>query len=311
MTEYPYRRELKAPGGLSRIDFGSPALAPALRMTIGNLQKETRAFRPPAGLRFYKKMIPHDAGETECFVLEAEAGGKMPALLYCHGGGFFLPLQASTLRIASYYARALGARVYLPEYRLIPAHPAPAAFFDCLAVYEAIQKEMDGGEKGCLLYGESAGGTLAAGLAQWMRDKGLPPAAGQVLIYPALDDLRGEYPSRALYRDAAWTERSNEYMWRGYLRDGCGTMEPYLIPLCAQAFDGLPPAYIEPQEIDILRDEAVAYAQKLRGAGTPVQLELIRGSYHGFDTDTENPFVKTVLEQRVHAMKEMLIKPSI
>ena len=68
----------------------------------------------------------------------------------------------------------------------------------------------------------------------------------------------------------------------------------------------LPPAYIEPQEIDILRDEAVAYADKLKAAGVKVEVNIIPGSYHGFDSDAKSPLVKRVYEKRYRIMKEML-----
>ena len=69
---------------------------------------------------------------------------------------------------------------------------------------------------------------------------------------------------------------------------------------------GIPAAYIEPQEIDTLRDEAAAYAEALRDAGTTVEVNEVPGSYHGFDADTENPFVQAVVGRRICAMRAML-----
>ena len=85
-------------------------------------------------------------------------------------------------------------------------------------------------------------------------------------------------------------------------------MEYYLIPMKAENVSNLPPAYIEPQQIDILRDEAVAYAERLKTSGVDVTLNIVEGSYHGFDTDTENEFVQRIISRRIDAMRMMLAK---
>lgn len=297
-----YRSELKGPGALGRIDFGNPSLAPVVRMLAGNLRRDAAAWSPPHGLRFSRRRI----GEADCAVLGPDTDAPLPGVLYCHGGGFFLPLQCAALRIAAVLAKELPARVFLPDYRLLPQYPAPAAFQDCLAVWRFLQRDAEGAglDGRMILYGESAGGALAAGIALYARDCALTQAAGQVLVYPVLDDRAQPYPSRAGMKGAAWNASSNAAMWRGYLRD-CAP-EPHLVPLRAEQFAHLPPAYIEPQEFDILRDEAVVFAEKLRNAGVPVQCSEVSGSYHGFDDDTDNPFVRAVLARRIAAMKRML-----
>ena len=83
-------------------------------------------------------------------------------------------------------------------------------------------------------------------------------------------------------------------------------MRKYAVPMEYENLAGMPPAYIEPQEIDILRDEAIAYAEKLKSAGVPVQINLIKASYHGFDADVKNPFVKRVLTKRIQVLKEFI-----
>ena len=95
--------------------------------------------------------------------------------------------------------------------------------------------------------------------------------------------------------------------WREYLRDITSPAAP-LVPLRTDysALAGLPPAYIEPQEIDILHDEAVTYAEALTAAGITVQLNEVSGSYHGFDAESDNAFVSRVIQRRLCAMKTML-----
>ncbi|MCI9549076.1 MAG: alpha/beta hydrolase [Oscillospiraceae bacterium] len=309
MPQYPYRLELKQPRTLGGIDFGNPALTPMVRMVVQNLRRATRAWTPPESISFRAVSVFSKDGESvECFVVEPEDDSPLPGMLYCHGGGFYLPLETPALELAAVYAQKLRVRVFLPEYRLLPEHPYPIPLQDCRTVWTAM------GERGtefhldgrALLYGESAGGALAAGLAQQLRDEGKPIPCGQVLIYPALDDRSEKYPSVERYSGAVWTKRANSQMWSGYLKNGFQGPEGHAVPLRAGDFSRLSPAYVEPQGIDLLRDEGAAYGERLREAGVPVKVNIIEGSYHGFDADVENPFVQTVLEQRIRAMADML-----
>lgn len=309
MAAYQYRPELKPPKTLGNIDFGNPALAPMVRMVVQNLRRTTRAWTPPEGISFRTVSVSSKDGECiECFVVEPEDDSPLPGMMYCHGGGFYLPLEPPALELAAVYAQKLRVRVFLPEYRLLPDHPYPVPLQDCRTVWNEMAAQADrlhlNGR--ILLYGESAGGALAAGLAQQLRDEGEPSPCGQVLVYPALDDRSEMYPSVEWYSGAVWTKRANTQMWIGYLKNGFQGPEGYAVPLRGTDFTGLPPAYIEPQEIDLLRDEGAAYGERLREAGVPVKVNIIEGSYHGFDADVENPFVQTVLEQRIRAMADML-----
>lgn len=309
MAGYPYRSELKQPKTLGGIDFGNPALAPMIHMVVQNLHRATQAWTPPEGISFHTISIPSKGGGSiECFVVEPKVEVPLPGMLYCHGGGFFLPLEVPALELAAVYAHKLSIRIFLPEYRLLPDHPYPAPLQDCHAVWDEMKAQADRFHLNgrTLLYGESAGGALAAGLAQQLRDEGVPVPCGQVLVYPALDDRSEKYPSTEQYSDAVWTKRANTQMWSGYLKNGFQGPESYAVPLRSADFTHLPPAYIEPQGVDLLRDEGVAYGERLREAGVPVQVNMIEGSYHGFDTDVKNPFVQTVLEQRIRAMADML-----
>ncbi len=308
LTQYPYRPELKKPGPLGGIDFGNPALAPMVGMVVQNLRRAVRHWAPPEGIAFRTlSILSWDGAAVECFVVEPDRDEALPGMLYCHGGGFFLPLEVSSLELAAVYAKSLGARVFLPDYRLLPDHPYPYPLQDCLAAWKMTTQagghRLDGR---LLLYGESAGGALAAGLAQFLRDEGRPLPRGQVLVYPALDNRSELYPSVEQYSNAVWTKRANAQMWSGYLKDGAQGPEGHAVPLRGTDFSGLPPVYIELQGIDLLRDEGAAYGERLREAGVAVEVNVIEGSYHGFDTDVENPFVQDILDQRVRAMAELL-----
>ena len=142
MARYPYSPALKPPGNWTSIDFADPRLTPAIQMLVQRIQTDISAYTPSKKILLQKQQVTIWDGETiDCFVLEPEGGcPKLPTMLYCHGGGFFLPIQPMMLELAAQYAVELGVRVYLPEYRILPEHPNPYPFRDCLSILEEIQK---------------------------------------------------------------------------------------------------------------------------------------------------------------------------
>ena len=99
-----------------------------------------------------------------------------------------------------------------------------------------------------------------------------------MLIYPALDCYYERYASMETYRHAVWTRKSNIYMWKLYLKGADSETIKLAAPLNMEDFSGLPPAYIEPQEMDVLCDEGIAYAKKLEENGSLFELNIIEGS---------------------------------
>lgn len=304
MARYPYNPGLPAPGKWTSIDFTDPRLEGAVRMMVRGIRAEVSSFSPPDGVTLsHKPLTVWDGAVINSFVFAPEGEeGALPSMLYCHGGGFFLPIQPMMMHLAAQYARELRIRVYLPEYRFLPEYRNPYPFRDCLSALKWIQ---DQGEE-YILYGESAGGALAAGLTLWTKANGGKPAKGQCLIYPVTDNRCSRYPSMRFYSEAAWPLKNNLAMWREYLKNGRCGLDEYLIPMQAPDVSGLPKAYIEPQQIDTLRDEAIAYAKRLMDAGNDVQLNVVEGSCHGFDVHTDHPFVQSVVQKRMEAMRGML-----
>lgn len=98
-----------------------------------------------------------------------------------------------------------------------------------------------------------------------------------MLVYPVCDNESGKYASVENYKDAVWSKKANKTMWKTYLKQGTKNIA-YVVPIKSD-LRNLPPAYIEPQEIDILRDEVVAYADKLKAVGVAVEVNKIPGSY--------------------------------
>lgn len=306
---YPYDPALSAPPPPPR-DYRRPGEALRRKLVRRREHAQVRSWRPPEGVAVHRFVYPGaDRAAISCWSVAAgEAAERRPGVLYFHGGAFLFALEPMMLENAAWFAAALGVRVFLPEYRLAPEHPFPTPLLDCFRLLQFLSA----GNAPCavdpdrlLLYGESAGGCLAAGTALLARDGGGPPLRGQALIYPVLDRTMA-CPSHRLFPAAPWPPSANRQAWELYLRRGAGDMAAYASPLSAQDLSRLPPAYVESQEFDILRDEAEAYVRRLRSAGVAAQLWRVPGSYHGFDADRDSPLVRQALERRVRAMAAML-----
>lgn len=152
--------------------------------------------------------------------------------------------------------------------------------------------------------GDSAGGALAAACALRAKDEGGPKLCFQLLIYP-VTDCRMETPTMKNYTDSPmWNARLNKKMWKLYLRDGDYGMPQYAAPLLARDFSNLPPAYVEVEEFDCLHDEGIAYAKALGKAGVEVQVEDVKGTFHGFDFFTGKEIAKVMAEKRIQAIRD-------
>jgi len=237
--------------------------------------------------------------------------GKAPAVVYLHGGGFMIEEATLHHRLARDYACGAHARVFFVHYRLAPKycfpHSVEDAYSALLWVYRNANK-LNVDRSRIAVAGDSAGGGLAAALTHMSRDRNGPKLCFQMLVYPALD-CRQKTKSMKEYFDApGWNSRLNKQMWKIYLQNGDFGMLSYASPSLAKSFDGLPDAYIEPQEFDCLRDEAIAYGESLRVGGAHVDVNLIENSFHAFDLMQSTKFVKSVMHKRIAVLNRALHK---
>lgn len=208
------------------------------------------------------------------------------AVVYAHGGGMILAsVDLYAFVIAEYVAKS-GVPFLAVEYRLAPEGRDTMLAEDVLAglrwlVEHASELGVDLGR--IALMGDSGGGCPAAGAAILARDGGIP-LARQILIYPMLDD-RNLAPDPLLSPFATWTYDNNFTGWSALLGDRLGddNISPAAVPARLSDASGLAPAYIEVGDMDIFRDEDIAYAQKLAAAGVAVELHVHGGAIHGFD----------------------------
>ncbi|MFC7447152.1 alpha/beta hydrolase [Rhodococcus daqingensis] len=205
-------------------------------------------------------------------------------LLYFHGGGFVFGNCAAYDSPARLLAVHTGLDVLSVDYRLAPDHPFPAPIDDAFAAWEyAVAQSVDWGvdPHRIVVAGDSAGGNIAAVLAQQLRYEDVRPAV-QALLYPTVD-FAGEYRSQIEFADSpALTRKQIDWFQDQYIPAGADRRDPRLSPSCADDVSGLPSIVITVAGFDPLRDEAVAYAERLSDAGVPTRLLREDGLVHGF-----------------------------
>ena len=207
------------------------------------------------------------------------------ALVWIHGGGLVMGAPEGGEGLCSRLAAELGIVVVSVDYRLAPEHPFPAGLEDCYAALEWVHDragELGVDRRRVAVGGDSAGGGLAAALAQMAADRGGPAVCFQLLHYPMLDDRT---TLRTGLDALVWTMRSNRWAWAAYLGHPPTVTEqrPYASASRRTDLGGLPPAWIGVGDIDLFHDECVDYAARLRAAGVPCELHVEPGMYHGAD----------------------------
>ncbi|WP_329791391.1 alpha/beta hydrolase [Lentzea sp. DG1S-22] len=212
-------------------------------------------------------------------------GSPAPVTVFFHGGGWVF----GDLDSQDHYARVVATRsktiVVSVDYRLAPEHRYPAAVDDAYAALRWVEQNagtFGADPKRIALFGESAGGNLAAVAVQEAKRRGGPVVTYQALAYPATDRFDD---SPSMYEYAAGpllTRPWLEWFWGAYLNTPDEGADPRVSPLRAEDLTGLPPAFLVTAELDLLRDQGIRYADALRGAGVPVTHRAVEGVPHAF-----------------------------
>ena len=210
--------------------------------------------------------------------------GDAPALVYVHGGAWIYGDLESHDAVCRFLAEEAQVRVIAVDYRLAPEAPFPAAFEDVWAAWTWIAEHAKGigvDPTRIAVGGDSAGGCMAALVAQHaVKDEGIKPAF-QLLIYPVTDFLETS-ASRKTYADGFYlTEAYMSLGEESYLLGNEDRADPRLSPL-QQDVVGVAPAYVVTAGFDVLLDEGKAYADKLRAGGVPVEYVCEEGLIHSF-----------------------------
>lgn len=207
----------------------------------------------------------------------------LPCLVYFHGGGFTIGSIQTHQVLCRELARLGQCAVISVDYRLAPEYRFPTATNDAWDALQWVAHHSSeiGIRPGSLAVGgDSAGGTLAAVCAIHARDAGLDLAL-QLLIYPGCA-ARQESASHQQFEHGFMLDKATVDWFFDHYIDSKDRDDWRFAPMLAERHDGLAPAWIGLAECDPLVDEGVAYADLLRMAGVPVDLEIYRGVVHGF-----------------------------
>ena len=232
--------------------------------------------------------IPGLAGSIPARVYAGDTTADKPLIVYFHGGGWVI----GDLRTHNAYCHTLrqrsGCSVIAVDYRLAPEHPFPAAAEDGLEATRWIAEHVDqlGPSNGKLIIaGDSAGANLATTTCLELDAVSREKVVGEIVKYPVVDHYsaaRPSYTQRA--RGQALTRNLMIWFWDTYLGD-CAADNPVAkraMPLHAENLATLPPTFLITAEYDPLRDEGIAFAQKLQQAGVALRYRHFDTAAHGF-----------------------------
>lgn len=282
------------------------ALDPVLQQIVAQLPVPTSDKIDHAVMReemksviplFYGPDGPIEAASVENLDIDGE-GGPVPlrivrpltaptgTLHLLHGGGWAFGSIEFIEPLARRLARNLSMVVVASGYRLAPENPFPAGFNDCLAAARWTMEhaaELGGVGNPVVIAGESAGANLAAAVALEFAGTGIKNFDAQLLFFPALDlrEESGSYRSRIANADPTLRTETLPQLMKDY----CGEhdpADPRLSPITSERLDAAPPAVMVVLEVDPLRDEAIAYADRLREAGVDVEFVRFDNLTHGF-----------------------------
>lgn len=217
----------------------------------------------------------------------SSSGSVLPVLVYYHGGGWVIGDLDTHDTLCRELANGSGCVVVAVDYRMAPEHRFPAAALDAIAAARWVH------DNATLLHldathmavgGDSAGGNLAAVVAQAARDEGGPALAFQLLIYPATDNRRTAPSHQANGEGYLLTRDTIGYFHDHYITEASQDLDWRASPLLRDSLAGLPPALVLTAGYDPLRDEGLQYAQRLTEAGNRATLVCFERQIHGFIT---------------------------
>ncbi len=233
-------------------------------------------------------LIPGSAGLLPVRIYDPDPSRPLPLVVYFHGGGWALGSVRAADRPCRRLAVAGNCVIASVEYRRAPETRFPGPLEDCVAAVESLvarAADLGADPDTVVLLGDSAGGNLAAATSGDLAGRADGPRlVGQILLYPCLAPARNS--PFASYCDRAngplMSRRELEWFWDLYLATDADQTDPRAAPLAAEDLSSLPPTTIILAELDPLRDEGLAYAERLRAAAVPVTTIVYAGAAHGF-----------------------------
>lgn len=240
---------------------------------------------------------------------------QYPAILWTHGGGHILGSPELYEGLLLRMAKEIDCIIVAPDYRLAPEHPYPADVEDCYAALTWMTNKKKSRlpikKDRVAIVGDSAGGGLAVAVAMKARDEKGPEVCFDMPLYPQLDYTDTTESSYQITDPRVWNRSANQFAWNAYLGRNKQNVEPYASPAHASNLEGMPPTYIMIGTLDMFRDEAIDYSQRLMNAGVPVELRVVPGAFHAFNTLlADNPLSLRVTDEFIGVLKKVLNAPS-
>ena len=251
--------------------------------------------------------VPGGDGDRPARLYRPEGQGPWPTTVFLHGGGFVIGDLDTHDQVCRRLCRDAETVVLSLDYRLAPEHPFPAGVEDALAATRWACEHLAalGGDDRLAVGGDSAGGNLAAVVAQAIPDV----ITAQLLVYPAVD-MAGDHPSRVDNAEGYFLELSMmEWFFTHYVTDveHVDPQDPRLSPLHAASVAGQPPAVVVTAEFDPLRDEGEAYADRLQTEGVEVERARYDGMIHGFiDMAPLSPGAEAAVADTIERFRRLL-----
>ncbi|GHU93541.1 alpha/beta hydrolase [Clostridia bacterium] len=242
----------------------------------------------PKDYRMWDRAVLTEGHAIPVRLFAPDVGGKLPLLLFFHGGGWVTGGIENYTGVCADLAKATNSMVASVDYRLAPEHKFPAAPEDCYTVArEFFAGRMPNvGADDITLIGDSAGGNLAAAVSLMARDRGEFLPKRQILIYPSAYNDHGErspFPSvRDNGTDYLLTSKRIQSVMELYRGSEADLDNPYFAPLLAADFSRQPRTLIITAEYCPLRDEGEAYGEKLRGAGNETEIVRMPDALHSY-----------------------------
>jgi len=279
-TQAQFLLELQARSG--RPGFGELGVQET-RAAFGGMRNGLGP-RPRPVARVIDRLIPGLGVEIPVRIYSPVANPDgAPALVYYHGGGWVIGDLDSHDDVCRSLAVGAECVVVSVDYRLAPESRFPAAVDDAIAAYGWVREhaaELGVDRARIAVGGDSAGGNLAAVVAQSEKREANPPCF-QLLIYP-VTDLRCESSSYEAFADGFFLTRAAMHWFRDlYLSVESERLDVRASPLLADDLTGLAPLFLATAGFDPLRDEGRAYAQRVADAGGEVAYRCYKGAIHG------------------------------
>ncbi len=284
-------------------------LAEQRRIASEAMVRIFRALRGPGAEleRVEDRSIAGPHGTIPVRVYTPGAAGPLPALVYFHGGAWWLGDLEQPDAECRDLAAGAGCVVVSVDYRLAPEHKFPVPLDDCYAAtcwVAGHAAELGVDPARLAVGGGSAGANLAAAVALKARDRAGPALVFQLLEIPPTDPRLNTPSVRENGEGYLLTREGMERGWGHYLRSEEDAKNPYAAPAYAPNLSGLPAALVITCEYDPLRDEGEEYARRLLAAGVPTTLTRYDGMIHGSETFTKIlPQARGCRAQKVSALR--------